>query len=123
MAAPEGNKNAEQWTFEEAEGLFTEALVLTLKDEYDFIGEIARDLGTYRTLFDYLSNKFKELKPLYNNILSNLEANCFEHTKKGKIKEATGIVNLKSNYNWTDRQKEDHSGEININVKYGDKRS
>ena len=40
---------------------------------------------------------------MYNRILSNLEANCFSHSKKGEIKEATAIVNLKSNYGWTDR--------------------
>lgn len=112
MAAPKGNTNAEQWTLMEAETLFISALELTKKDEYDFIGEIARDLNTYRAVFDYLVEKFPELTELYKKIHSNLEANCFLHTKKETINVATGIVNLKSNYKWTDRQQVD----TNINV-------
>jgi hypothetical protein len=97
------NTNAEVWDIDSAKELFNDAFNLANRDEYDFIGEVARDLGTYRDLFSYLSKKFPELKVLYNKILSTLEANCFSHSKTGKIKEATAIVNLKSNYNWTDR--------------------
>jgi hypothetical protein len=103
MAAPNGNKNAEQWTLEDATKLFDDAIELSNGDEYDFIGEIARELKTYREIFVYLSDKYKELNIKHKIILSNLEANCFSHAKKGTIKEATAIVNLKSNYKWTDR--------------------
>jgi hypothetical protein len=103
MAAPDGNKNAEQWTIEEATKLFDNAIALSNEDDYDFIGEVARELGTYRDIFTYLSDKYKELNIKHKIILSNLEANCFSHAKKGAIKEATAIVNLKSNYKWTDR--------------------
>ena len=109
--APINNKNAEIWTIEEATTLFDNAYKLSFQDDYDFIGEIARDLKTYREIFTYLSDKFKELKPLYNKMLSNLEANCFSHSKKGDIKEATAIVNLKSNHHWTDRN--DHTSKGN----------
>ena len=88
---------------EDSTKLFNDALNLSLLDEYDFIGEIARDLKVYRELFSYLSKKYNELDSLHKTILSNLEANCFSHAKKGTIKEATAIVNLKSNYKWTDR--------------------
>lgn len=121
MGAPDGNTNAEKWTFEEAEELFNDALELSRDKEYDFIGEISRELKTYRDIFAFLSKKFPDLLKIHNEILSNLEANCFSNAKKGKIKEATAIVNLKSNYDWTDRQREDHSGTINLNVKYEDK--
>jgi len=114
--APEGNKNAEQWIMKDAEVLFKKALELSKGDEYDFIGEIARDLGTYRDIFTYLSDKFPELKHEYNKILSNLESNCFSHSKKGKIKEATAIVNLKSNYKWTDRSEHTIPGGISIHI-------
>lgn len=123
MGAPDGNTNAEKWTFEEAEKLFNDALELSRDKEYDFIGEISRELKTYRDIFAFLSKKFPDLLKVHNEILSNLEANCFSNAKKGKIKEATAIVNLKSNYDWTDRQREDHSGTINLNVKYEDKGS
>jgi hypothetical protein len=103
MAAPLGNLNAEQWTLEIAEKLFNKAIELSKTSEYDFIGEIARDLDVYRDLFTYLAEKFEPLRKKHKIILSNLEANCFSHAKKGQIKEATAIVNLKSNYQWTDR--------------------
>jgi len=107
MSAPIENTNAEKWTIEEASKLFEQALEKSIEKDYDFIGEIARDLNTYRDIFTYLVDKFPELKTLHKRILSNLEANCFSHSKTGKINTAVGIVNLKSNYNWTDRQQTD----------------
>jgi len=106
------NKNAEKWTIQETESIFDKAIELSMNDDYDFIGEIARDLKISRHTFTYLSTKYTELLPKYELILSNLEANCFKHTKKETINVATGIVNLKSNYKWTDRQQVD----TNINV-------
>lgn len=107
VGAPDGNDNAEKWTIKEAKQLFDAALLMSNQNDYDFIGEIARDLDTYRDIFTYLLDKFPELKTTHKRILSNLEANCFSHTKKGTINTAVGIVNLKSNYNWTDRQQTD----------------
>jgi len=98
-----GNKNAEIWTEKETLDLFYEAIKLTESLEYDFIGEIAKDQGVYRSLYPHLITRFPECKRLYDIVLSNLEANCFRNAKKGDIKEATAIVNLKSNYKWTDR--------------------
>ena len=99
----EDNKNAEKWTLEEATKLFTDAYELSKTNDYDFIGEIARELNTYREIFVYLNDKFSDLNGLHKKILSNLEANCFSHGKAGKINTAMAIVNLKSNYKWTDR--------------------
>jgi hypothetical protein len=101
--APIENTNAEKWTLEEATELFNNALDKSVLKDYDFIGEIARDLDTYRDVFTYLVDKFPILKDTHKRILSNLEANCFSHTKKGEINVAVGIVNLKSNHGWTDR--------------------
>lgn len=111
--APKENKNAEKWTEAEATELFSKAIELSRSDEFDFVGEVARELNTYRDIFVYLSDKFPRLKTEYNKVLSNLEANCFSHSKKGKIKEATAIVNLKSNYGWTDRQQNEN---VNKNI-------
>lgn len=103
IGAPYGNKNAEKWTFIKAARLFIQTLNMSYEGSYDFIGEIARDLGTSRHIYTDLSIKFPSLKQVYNRINSNLEANCFQHAKKGDIKEATAIMNLKSNHKWTDR--------------------
>lgn len=109
MAAPFLNKNAEQWTLNDSKELFNSAIELSLEERFDFIGEIAKELRVYRDLFTYLSDKYKELQEPYKIIKSNLEANCFSHSKKGDIKEATAIMNLKSNYNWTDRTTSAHT--------------
>lgn len=116
VGAPKGNKNAEKWTKEEAIRVFKEAVELsknksnytvqgkTIKgNEYHFIGEIASELNLYRDLFLYLSKQYEECMGLSKVLLNRLEANCFSDSKKGVIKEATAIMNLKSNYQWTDR--------------------
>jgi len=98
------NKNAEKWTEQEALILFHNAISLTKGDSnYDFIGEVAKELNTYREIFTYLNNKFEVCKPLHNQLISNIESNCFSHGKKGEINTAMAIVNLKSNHGWTDR--------------------
>lgn len=122
MAAPYGNKNAEKWTFRQAINLFNDAIELTDRKEpvtitnqkgeitneyevyeFDFIGEIAGELKTFHKIFVHLTNRFPTLKRKHELLLNNIERNCYSNTKKGYIKEATGIVNLKSNYKWTDR--------------------
>ena len=80
-----------------------QALDYSKEKGYDFIGEIARDLNVSRHIFTYLVDKYDELEEYYDRILTNVEANCFKHGKKGKINTAMAIVNLKSNHGWTDR--------------------
>lgn len=120
--APIGNKNAEKWTFRQAINLFNDAIDLTNKKDtipifskdgeqiasyeqysFDFIGEIAGELNTFHKIFQHLTDRFPVLNRKFNIIKNNVERNCYSNTKKGHIKEATGIVNLKSNYKWTDR--------------------
>lgn len=124
--APYGNKNAEKWTFENSLEIFEKAielanetetiyhdkepsLIIGKKYKFDFIGEVARELGYYKSLFTELKDKFEDLKHLHTQLVETLEANCFCNSKNGIIKEATAIVNLKSNHNWTDRQQFDHN--------------
>ena len=119
--APYGNKNAEKWSFKKAVRLYHDAIELSKKKEtyylkigdktvgvegykYDFIGEIARELGTYHQMItQHLPARFTKLQRLKNQLFNNIESNCYVNAKKGLIKEATGIVNLKSNWKWTDR--------------------
>lgn len=101
--APKNNTNAEKWTIEAATETMTKAVELSRENEYDFIGEVAKEMGTYHEVFTYLKDKFDELKPLHKELLSNCETNCFSNGKKGSINTAMAIVNLKSNHGWTDR--------------------
>ncbi len=127
--APYGNKNAEKWTFKKSVRLFHDAIKLTNKTKkiklsgikqktyvYDFIGEIAGELGTFKQIFEHLTKRFMTLKRLNNQLHTNIERNCYYNAKKGAIKEATGIINLKSNHHWTDRQHLDaNSRNLNLN--------
>ena len=110
-----GNKNAERWGLRKAKAFFKVALSLSFDLKYDFLGEIAKEMGTYIDIFDYMSIKFPMLQSIKTQIKRNCEANCFSNAKKGKIKEASAIVNLKSNHGWVDRQKV--TGEIEFDIK------
>lgn len=111
VGAPKENTNAEKWNLKDAEKFFSDAIDLSAeydKDKdtykYDFIGEVARQLNSYKEVFTYLKDKYPtELKELHKRLISTLEANCFYNSKKGNINTAIGIVNLKSNHGWTDR--------------------
>ena len=102
---PLGNKNAEKWTEEEAIKLFEKAIAMAEKksSQYDFIGEITRDLKLYKDIFLHLISRFPDLKPLNARLLGVLEANCYQNAKTGNIVASLGIINLKSNHKWTDR--------------------
>lgn len=102
--APEDNVNAEKWTEQLGLDLFNKAIELTEgESKHDFIGEVAKELGTYRDVFTYLKDKYKSCKSLYKQLSQNLEANCFSHGKDGAINPAMAIMNLKANYKWSDR--------------------
>lgn len=102
-SAPIGNTNAEKWTLDEAIALYDKAIELSETKDYDFIGEIAKELKVYKEIFTYLKDKFSELNHKHKILVSNCEANCFYNAKKGNIVPSLGIINLKSNHGWTDR--------------------
>jgi hypothetical protein len=105
--APKDNTNAEKWTEEKATELLQKAVDLSYNTDYDFIGEIAKELKTYIDVFDYLVEKFPHLKKLKNQMKRNCEANCFSNIKRENINTGAGIMNLKSNHGWTDRVQND----------------
>lgn len=118
MAAPLENTNAEKYTEQIANDLFDKAILIANQGDKDFIGEVAVELNLYHEIFVYLVDKFPDLKHKYKQLIARVEANCFSNAKDGRIKESIAIVNLKSNHNWTDRQRIDqtteHKGGINI---------
>ena len=120
VGAPYGNRNAEKWNIKKAVMLFNDAIDLTNKKEsqqvkvgdkvtefegysYDFIGELAGELGTFKEIFSHLVKRFNVLSRKHKQLITNIERNCYYNGKKGAIKEASAIMNLKSNHKWTDR--------------------
>ena len=98
-----GNQYNEHWTIEQATEFMTKAVELSNDGEYDFIGEVAKELDSYIDVFDYIIEKFPTLKPFKKRIKRNCEVNCFSNAKKSKIVPSLAIMNLKSNHGWTDR--------------------
>jgi hypothetical protein len=117
MAINEGNNNAEKWDFESAKKFMDKAVELSKDRMYDFIGEVARDLGQYHQVFKYLGSKYPELKLQNKIILANCESNCFFNGKKNNIVPSMAIMNLKSNHGWTDRIDNTTKGESTTNDK------
>jgi len=132
MAAPKNNTNAQKWSLEQAIALFEKSIELAKRKteyfvsgqlvlgfEFHYIGEIATsdEIELYPDIYLYFKNTFKDCEPLYKALIAQCEANCFSDTKRGIIKEATGIFNLKANHKWSERQEIDHTtnGE-NINT-------
>ncbi len=111
MAAPEGNKNAEKWTLKESTKFLERAIVLSEDKKYDFIGEVARHQKSYIEIYEYLVDKFEQLRPLLKRLKRNCEANCFSNAKASKIVPSIAIMNLKSNHGWTDRVDNTTKGE------------
>lgn len=101
--APKNNTNAEKWSIEQATTFMNEAVALSVQKKYDFVGEVAKELGQYHHLFKYLKDKYPELERQYKLIYANCEANCFYNGKNGDITPSLAIMNLKSNHKWTDR--------------------
>lgn len=97
------NKNAEKWDLETSVKFMQDSLDLAKKKKHDFIGEVARDMDTYRELYVYLKDKYKECESIYKRLVQECESNCFSHGKSGDIVPSLAIMNLKSNHGWTDR--------------------
>ena len=112
-----GNQYNEHWTKEESESFLIKALELSKKDGYDFIGEVAKKLDSYVDVFDYIIDKFPELKEYKKQIKRNCEANCFSSGKRGDIIPSLAIMNLKSNHKWTDRVDTTTGGDKTTDIK------
>ncbi len=88
----EGNTNAEKWSEEKATEFMNKAVELSKSKDYDFIGEIAKELDSYKDVFFYLCDKYPKLKKVFTRVRSNCEANCFNNIKKENINVGAGNI-------------------------------
>mgnify|MGYP000344251912 FL=1 len=116
MAAPKGNKYNEKYDIKTAKKFFEDSLALVKSDENIFyIGQVAVKMNTYRDLYDYLLDKFKEkdedFRTIKKEIDTILESRVVEQTMQGKANPTFSIFMMKNNHGWRDKQEQD------INIK------
>jgi len=112
MAGKLGNKNAEWLTEEEALSILDRAFGVVSNDCY-FLSDVADKCDTYREQFNYIANKFKDDKIVFNAIkrLTNkCESIVVDKTAKGDINVALGIFVLKSYHGLIETSKMQHEG-------------
>lgn len=98
-----GNLNSEVYTLEDSLDLFSQMIIMSQDDSYTFIKQITRQFGVTENIIKHLVKRFPTLKEPYDLIKENLETNCYTATNDGKLKLPLAMLNLKSNYGWTDR--------------------
>lgn len=98
-----GNLNAELYSEEETINLFTQMITMSRNDDYTFIKQLTREFGISYDVFISLVRRFPNLNEAYKLIKDNLETNCYTASNEDKLKIQLAILNLKSNYGWTDR--------------------
>ena len=111
--APEGNKNAETCTIEEAY-LLVELALESIDEDCYFLSSVAEKCGTYRQKFNYILEKLNNDKVVFNTIkrmYNKCEAIVMEKTAKGDIVPALGIFVLKAYHGLieTSKQQVDHT--------------
>lgn len=98
-----GNLNAELYSLEDSLDLFGQMLVMSRDNKYTFIKQLSIQFGISYDIIVHLKKRFSQLVPIYNLIKDNLENNCYTASNEDKLKLPLAILNLKSNYGWTDR--------------------
>lgn len=106
MPAPKGNNNAEKWTKKQAKEL-VDSVLEYVQENKDclFIGEAVTELGYYRTLWNYLSDKFDF--DTTKRVESILESRLVTKGLAGDSNATMTIFTLKNNYKWTDKSQID----------------
>ena len=102
------NKNAEKWTESEASKFVDSVLEYVQSNQRCmFIGEPVTELGYYRTLWNYISEKFDF--DTIKKVESILESRLVKLGLEGTNNATMTIFTLKNNYGWTDKQSIDHT--------------
>lgn len=116
MAAPEGNKNAETITLEDARELAILGLN-TISDECYFLSSVAVECDTYRQKFEYILNKFNNDEIVFNTIkkmYNKCESIVMDKTAKGDIVPSLGIFVLKAYHGLMETSKVDTTGTMEM---------
>ena len=116
MAAPEGNKNAETITLEDAQSLALLALDKVSENCF-YLSSVAVECDTYRQKFEYILQKFNYDDIVFNTIkklYNKCESIVMEKTGKGEITPALGIFVLKAYHGLMETSKVEQTSETTI---------
>jgi hypothetical protein len=124
MAAPKGNKYNEKYDYKTAKAFFEDSLKKVKSDkQICYIGSLATKMNTYRQLYDYLLDRFKDLDTIKKEIDGILESRVAEKAMNNEVNSTFAIFMMKNNHGWKDKQESEHTGEIKITRKIIDSRN
>lgn len=111
------NSNAVIWTEETSEKLFQDLEFMAENYLIDFVGTLLVKNKVSRSTITTIITKFPEFSERWDYIRSIVESNCYENGKSSRVSQMHQL-NLKSNFNWTDRIKTDNQHQITpFNIK------
>jgi len=108
----ENNKHAEWLTKIEALSILDRANSV-ISNECYLLSSVAVECDTYRTQFNYIADKFKDDRDVFDAIkkmTNRCESIVAEKTAEGKINVALGIFILKSYHGLIETSKMQHEG-------------
>lgn len=114
--APQGNKNAETITLEDARSLALLALD-KVSNECFYLSSVAVECDTYRQKFEYILQKFNSDDIVFNTtkkLYNKCESIVMEKTGKGEITPALGIFVLKAYHGLMETSKVEQTGTMEM---------
>lgn len=103
MAAENGNKYAERWTYEKTLAALTEVHGWALNPDCLYLGHALNQAGLYNDLWAYWRRKWRgnaRIITLMKRILQLFEVRLFQNTALGKIPVRVGLFALTHHYQW-----------------------
>lgn len=112
MPAPKGNKHNEVWTLKKSKDLYDKALIMAQEGALT-LTSIAKELGVYTHVFDYILEKHKnssvDFTSIKKEILKCIEDTTYTGALQGSYVPSVAIFALKNNHGWSDKQEIDHT--------------
>lgn len=103
MAAENGNKYAERWTYDKTIQALNEVHTWALSPDCLYLGHALNQAGLYNDLWAYWRRKWRgnaRIITLMKQILQIFEVRLFQNTALGKIPARVGLFALTHHYQW-----------------------
>ncbi len=103
MAAENGNKYAERWTYDKTLSTLNEVYTWALNDNCLYLGQALNQAGLYNDLWAYWRRKWRgkaAIITLMKRILQLFEVRLFEKAAYGKVPVRLALFALSHHYQW-----------------------